>query len=314
MGINLIATIDVDNDGVENDERTHLKWSSLELIPEIKKVLSDLGLRTTWFVRADNQLKDVYGSAAYLLEEYATLWKQLQYTGDEVGWHPHIYFWDENEKSYLPDLDPIQRVKKIVDIREELVGLGFHHTAVRMGEAFHTNETMRAINQLSLKVDASALPGRKRQDKSRWFDWSTTSNEPYFPSNDDYRVPGLGSHLDILEIPITTAPIRTSYDTLETAAYRYLNPVYQHNKFKMAVEWVLSSYAGLTDEGFITITFHPSEVIQRHIYHELYAFSLNEMKLNLRHLLQLLNDRNISLRSVTMTEARSIFLNKSQAD
>lgn len=309
MGINIIVTLDVDNDGVEHNERNRLTWSSLERIPEIKSILSALHLKTTWFVRADNQLKDVYGTAAYLLEEHAVLWRQMECTGDEIGWHPHIYEWSEAQKSYIPDLNEIRRSEKLRQVREELVGRGNLHTSARMGEAFHTNASMKTLENLSVKVDATAIPGRKRQDPSRWFDWSTTSNEPYYPSETDYRVPGLESHLDLLEVPMTTAPIKTSYDPIPF--FRYLNPIYQPDIFKSAIEWVLKAYVDPDNEYFLTLALHPDEVIPKDKPHELYAFSLGALKFNMNFLLRSLEQKELTYKSITVSEAAKIFETKS---
>jgi hypothetical protein len=138
-----------------------------------------LHIKTTWFVRADNQLKDVYGTAAYLLDKYADLWEQMELTGDEIGWHPHVYEWSEAERLYVPDLDVTRRSEKLRQIREELIEQGYAHTSARIGEAFHTNESMKILELLSLRTDATAIPGRKKTDASRWFDWSITRMSHY---------------------------------------------------------------------------------------------------------------------------------------
>lgn len=304
-----MVTLDVDNDGVEHNERNRLTWTSLEMIPEIKSILSALSFKATWFVRADNQLKDVYGTEAYLLEEYTVLWKQLENTGDEIGWHPHVYEWSEKERAYIPDLNETRRTEKLKQIRQELVGRGHIHTSARMGEAFHTNASMRTLEELSLKVDASAISGRKKKDASRWFDWSITPNGPYYPSKEDYRIPDSESHLDILEVPMTTAPIKTGYDP--TPFYRYLNPVFQPEIFESAVEWVLAAHINPDDEYFLTLVFHPDEAVPRAVPHELYAFSLDALKVNLLFLLHACEQRNLVYRSITMSEARKVFEEKS---
>jgi hypothetical protein len=306
MGINLIITIDVDNDGIEDDERNNLSWNSLERIPEIKGFLSDMNLKITWFIRADNQLRDVYGTVAYILEQYHQQWKQMENSGDEIAWHPHIYEWSQERNQYIPDMDEIRRSDKLIRVREELVKLGYNHSSARLGEAYHTNTSMKTLEYLSIKVDATAIPGRLKKDASRWFDWSITPNEPYYPSKSDYRIPNKESHWDILEVPMTTAPIKASYD--ETPRSRYINPVYQHSIFKPVIKWIVESHTKPDREYFLTLTFHPNEVIPRDEVHPLYAFSIDELKHNIKFLLNELVRINIPFKSTTVSEAREIFV------
>ncbi len=311
MGINLIVTVDVDNDGVEHNERNNLSWNSLETIPEIKSILSEMKLKVTWFVRADNQLRDIYGSVTYVLEEHNKLWSQIEDTGDEIGWHPHIYEWSEIDKLYVPDLDDTRRSGKLKQIRAELLKEGYNHTSARMGEAFHTNESMETLEYLFIKVDATAIPGRSRNDVSRCFNWSMTPNEPYHPSKTDYRIPSQYSHWNILEVPMTTAPIKTGYDPIPLV--RYFNPLYHYHIFKSAIEWFLRTYNNHNQDYFLTLVFHPDEVIPRNNSHELYAFSINEMKQNINYLLSVLEQNKIPCKSITVSEVKEIIDNKTNA-
>ena len=58
---------------------------------------------------------------------------------------------------------------------------------VRIGECVMNNKLMNAISRSRIKIDSSALPGRKRNDQQKFFDWETTTNDFYYVSKTDYR-------------------------------------------------------------------------------------------------------------------------------
>lgn len=305
MAVNLLFTIDVDNDGVEADERTALTWESVALIPGIKEAFDDLGLRLTWFVRADNQLRDVYGSAAYLLSEHARLWSGLEASGDEIGWHPHVCVWREELGRYLPDRDEESCARKLRETRAELSARGFGHSSVRIGEAFQGNAVMRALDELGLEVDSTAIPGRVRRDESRAFDWGPTPNEPYHPSARDYRVPGAGDALRILEVPMTTMPVRASYDP--DFMTRYVNPAYHHANFREGLGRLFAAghFEG-PGERFLTLIFHPDEATPEGREHALYSFTLEGVRRNVAYLLEEIESRGLEYRALRVKDVPAL--------
>ncbi len=305
--IHLLFTIDVDNDGVTiQDERTALRWTGVARIPDIKEVCNRLGLRATWFVRADSQLQQIYGSAKYLLLEYAPLWGEMERSGDEIAWHPHLYEWDNGDRRYVMDTDADRCVRKLEAARAELVAGGFRHATVRIGEAFQCNAMMAALARLALEVDSTAIPGRKRADASRTFDWGPTPNGPYRPSKADYRLPGSDSHLDILEVPMTTVPIKAPSDPAPLP--RYLNPAYCHPAFKAGLDAHLESLSGQSvGDAFLTLILHPDEVVPEGRSHPLYAFSLQEVEQNLKYTLRAIESHGLEWRSICMRDVPALW-------
>jgi hypothetical protein len=301
VALNLLFTIDVDNDGVEHDERTALTWHSIAWIPDLKALFDSFNLCLTWFVRADNQLKEVYGTAAYLLLEHAQIWSQMESSGDEVAWHPHLYEWCEAKRQYVSDQDEFRSVEKLNNTYSELRTKGFDFLSVRIGEAFHSNATMHAVEQLGLKVDSTAIPGRKRHDESRVFDWEATPNEPYYPSRTDYRIPDLANHRNILEVPMTTVPIKADYDT--DYLRRYLNPSFFHANFKEGLDRHLAARSPQKKvEEFMTIILHSDEVFATERTHSLYSFSLEEVRKNVAYLLNALEVAGLEYRILRMRD------------
>src|SRR5262249_11232640 len=162
----------------------------------------------TWFVRADAQLRDVYGSAAYPVESQSALWASLAESGDEIGWHPHLYR-RRADGTYMPETVEDRQVAELRDISADLRNRGVELTSSRMGEAVGSNGVMQELDRLGMTVDSSAIPGRKRSDASRCFDWEGTPNTPYHPSIHDYRVSVSGAKRTLVEVPMTTVPVRS---------------------------------------------------------------------------------------------------------
>ena len=300
MAVTVVLTVDVDSDRAAADERTSLTWTSIAWIPALKEVFDRFLARVTWFVRADNQLMDVYGTAAHLLLTHETLWSDVVGTGDELGWHPHIYGWSRQTACYVPELDPSSFVDKLNAAHSDLASHGYGFASVRIGEGYHCNATMQAVEELGLMVDSTAIPGRKRDDGSRVFDWAPTPNHPYHPSRADYRVAGT-DYRELLEVPMTTAPIKVTYDP--GPMYRYLNPSFHQRIFRAALDRHVSDGEALrTGEHVITVILHPEEVVPREREHPLYSFSLPEVQRNLRYLFTRLEELGLEHRCLRMRD------------
>jgi hypothetical protein len=281
MKMTFCSTSDVDQDGVATgSERDELRWTSVDLIPRLAEVMDARGVRTTWFVRADNQLEDVYGTPAYLLERFDALWQTLTSARHAIAWHPHVYR-REGER-YVVETDGGRCADQLRRIHPRLPR-PFH--AVRMGEAFHSNESMAALDSLGLRVDSTAIPGRSRRDAARVFDWEVTTNAPYRPSRNDYRAPGADS-LSILEVPMTSIPILAPYDS--SPLRRYINLAFRQDLLLPRFESYLDSLDRTSDHVLVTIV-HPEEI--RPTGNPLYGDGLGEVERNLDALLARMRER-----------------------
>jgi peptidoglycan/xylan/chitin deacetylase (PgdA/CDA1 family) len=269
----IVFTVDVDNDGMTaENERNRLAWTSVDEVPRIAELFARRGVPATWFVRADNQLAEVYGDAAWLLAERAALWGDLRGAGHDLGWHPHIV--RRENGAFVPETDDVRCAEALRGVHASLAAGGFTFTASRIGEAFHGNESMRTLAELGLAVDSTAIPGRRRADAARRFDWSGTPNGPYRPSAADYRVPGEPA-LDIVEVPMTAAPVQAPYD--ERPLPRYLNLAYRAEIFRDAV-------TRLGEVAVIVTILHPEEA-RVGAEHPLYAHDLRAVAENVDFLL-----------------------------
>lgn len=306
MNLNLLVTVDVDNDGTTiGASRDLLRWDGIAQVEALHRLFAEMHLPATWFLRADNQLADVYGSPAYLFDAHAVLWQKLRLAGDEIAWHPHLYHREPNAGKFAPDYDPQRCTDKLRATYAELRASGWECASVRIGEAFHSNEMMAALDEFGLMVDSTAIPGRVRSDAERRMDWGPTPNEPYHPSARDYRVPGADA-LGILEFPMTTVFIQAPYDS--EPRRRYANLAYHAPLFTAAVERYLQERrAAEIEVSYLTLILHPDEVVARPEAHPLCAYSLAAVRSNLDFLLELAARLQMTVRPLTATSAGAAF-------
>ena len=199
-----------------------LGWKGLDNIPKIKEICNSVkdreseGAKITWFIRSDEQMKIIFDDYVYPLKKFRNLWKELEHQGDEVGWHPHLWRWGKQNKCWYQEVSDNKWINHCLENgHKKLLKFAKNLTSVRMGWSFHNNLTMKKINDLGLTVDLSASPGLKHEGSPdergshflNEYDWTTTPQKPYFPSEKDYRRPPKNKEqsLKILEIPITTA-------------------------------------------------------------------------------------------------------------
>lgn len=200
-----------------------LGWKGVDNIPKIKEICNSVKdpesnrARITWFVRSDEQMKIIFDDYVYPLKKFRNLWKGLEHQGDEIGWHPHLWRWSKQNKCWYQEIYDKKWMSHCLEKgHKEFLKLAKNLTSVRMGWGFHNTFTMKKINDLGLTVDLSASPGLEHQGSPdergshflNAYDWSTTPEKPYHPSQQDYRRPAKNNEkgLNILEIPITTAP------------------------------------------------------------------------------------------------------------
>ena len=203
-----------------------LGWKGVNNIPKIREICNSFkdnefdNPKITWFVRCDEQMKTVFKDYAYPLRNFRDLWKELRKQGDEIGWHPHLWRWSASKKCWYQEVSDKKWISHCLENGHKgFLKLSKNPTCVRTGWGFHNNFTMKKVNDLGLIVDLSALPGLEHQGSPdergshflNEYDWSTTPQKPYFPSEKDYRRPPKNNEqsLNILEIPITTAPKST---------------------------------------------------------------------------------------------------------
>ena len=223
----------------------------------------------TWFVRLDDQIAATFGDPAAIMERHASVLAELRSRRHEVGWHPHSYTrgadgaWRQNTDEAM-----------VADELSRLAPLAREHgcRVVRCGWGFHTNRTMHVIADAGFAIDSSAIPRPRYRWETSVKDWTTTPLTPYYPSVDDYRVPG-DPALPILEVPMSVTVVRAPTDT--EIVLRYVNPAFHRELFSPAVEWWWQSH-----DHLMTIT-HPYEIRPAGYTQSLISYQLETLEANI---------------------------------
>jgi hypothetical protein len=195
-----------------------LTWKGLtEGIPALKKLLHGVTDSTgrepafTWFLRADEQVRELQGQYGWLVRTHPSLLRTLQESGDELGWHPHFWRRNTDHGAWVQELADVDWQVEMLHKAHGDLATCFPGAvkSVRMGWSYHNNRTYQALEDLGVAVDCSALPGyrtlttKQPARRENLFDWQATPRAPYRPSRADYRRPPHGgeSSCQVLEVP-----------------------------------------------------------------------------------------------------------------
>lgn len=282
----LIAiTVDADPDYFDASFRGKadgVTWTGVEkgvplVLAALDSLREKLGVRppATWFVRADLQVKSLFGRTDHLLQKFASLWEKAKNQGDEIGWHPHLYSLANGKWQQEKTEDQLEKILR--ETYGDLQQAGYRFQSSRVGDAFASDRVFSILAKLGISADSTAMPGRKRQDEERWFDWTPTPKLPYFPSTEDYRREGSPA-LPLLELPMSMVPTRCAYDK-ETFP-RYVDLSFHHSVLQAGLREAIQRLPLL-----ITV-LHPSSILPELAPkpHDLLSFSSEEFRKNLHFL------------------------------
>jgi hypothetical protein len=306
----ICLTIDTDPDGLNthDPDRHTLAWDGLHFaIEHFHAVLPEIPL--TWYVRADGQLERAYGSVSYLLDTYADFWRQALTRGDELGWHPHLYTIEPESKIITDSAQAVTELSRIWQLTKDSE---FPLPTFRMGEAWHTTETLNLLEQLGFQVDSTAIPGRDDSASGHPRNWSGTPNHPYYPSKNDVRIASVGAihesplHRDntysVLEVPMNSWYFKASYDPMPKL--RYMNPCIHSGLWQQGLNWW---EANLPDHQLHiwNLILHPAEAMPHDKPDMLYAYSLDVIWENLQALVKRIEKRGDTASYTTINRASS---------
>ncbi|MCK4719211.1 hypothetical protein KAU08_01055 [bacterium] len=257
----ILITVDVCDGAYDTTERKprfdDLMDCLLELHNQLKNFITEFTgekiTPVTWFVRADMQVNETTGSVTGLIEGWPEFWNDVNASGGILGWHPHLY--EKESKKWRPIRDPMKLKSEALKIWAEISQSGWRPKVCRMGESVGSSELMIFLDSIGIIADCSALPGRKRVDIDRAFDWEITPHEPYHPDRNDYRNPG-PDPLSILEIPFTMANIRAPYDSIDkpdSEILRYIDLSYDPVRLKKSLANLIKS------TGYLLAVIHPMQ-------------------------------------------------------
>jgi len=140
--------------------KEELGWKSIENILEMNEICNLVkdsesnNAKITWFLRADDQMKVVFDDYAYPLRNFWNLWRKLKDQGNEIGWHPHLWRWSDQNGCWHQEISDKQWIGCCLENgHREFVKLFKDLTSARTGWAFHDNFTMKKVNDLGLIAD-----------------------------------------------------------------------------------------------------------------------------------------------------------------
>jgi hypothetical protein len=195
-----------------------LTWRGVtEGIPAVKSAVRGLTDTTgrepvfTWFLRADEQIRQLQGQYGWFARSHASLLRSLQESGDELGWHPHFWRRDAENGTWFQEVEDLDWQVDMLHKAHSDLATCFPGAlkSVRMGWSYHNNGTYGALEGLGIAVDLSAIPGFRTLTTNpparaeNLFDWHSTPRAPYRPSQADYRRPAQGGERShrLLEVP-----------------------------------------------------------------------------------------------------------------
>ena len=319
---------DPDRDYFVKDIPTdNLSWRGmLEGIPRAKDRLQHLVDSDgnppvfTWLLRADYQIKQIHGGYNYILSSYKEFLLDVEKSGDELGWHPHFWYYDEKRKVWYQnskDVDwQVEILREAYDAYRDVLPKG--PRTVRMGWGYHNNHTFDTLDKLGIEVDISGLPGLridppgKREPLSNYFDWSITPHKLYHPSTVDYRrEPRTGENsYSLLEAPnlVARSPfwgmlsglvLARKMKDIRQIRYALATPAYMSTitvkpaLFKPMLAQIRKNLMN-DNRAFYITPLHPDELIDN--MHPVY--SLENMEVNMRSILELADIANACVRYI----------------
>jgi hypothetical protein len=297
-------------------------WQSLlARIPVFRQRLARSALASrhgplplTWLLRADRQVLELHGNAAYYFRGFEATAQSEQAHSSEIGWHPHLYRWDDAARRWRPYL----RQDDDLEVMAECLSAARRHADVRVvrtGWDYMSDDLLAFFDSSGLLADASAIPGSLHGGENL-HDWRGAPRVPYLPSRSDYRrpAPSPTNSLRLIEMPVLARALSfpTQLARYGVRAFRSLRqpgwgfPDWTSSgwqgvlasrdaaAFRDAVCQTLRESAG-SEPVFLTTYFHLRELLS--------DTTLNRLLQNLESASALASELGFSLQPVTLTTA-----------
>ena len=165
---NLYVAIGVDCDPDRESCPHALTWRGIEQIPRLFE-LEDV--RWTFNIRADTQIRDYHGTAAYCYEQYRHIWDMAVARGSALAWHLHYF--DRGGRQDTSEENIVENIR----VGSEALG---NPDLVHMGWAFQNDLSIQHLYEAGVRIDYSPVPrarfdGRNGADI---YDWSQFAYRP----------------------------------------------------------------------------------------------------------------------------------------
>lgn len=204
-----------------------------------------------------------------------------------------------NVKFIKGNISSLKTIKKIFNFLKKK---HFEPKCIRMGEAYMNNDIMKLLRNLGLKADSSCIPGRKRKDKEKFFDWSRAKNLPYFPSDYDYQEEEKVKK-NFLEIPMNTITTKCEYD--KKPLLRYMNLAFKSDITYIGLEKFIR------DNDLLTTISHPYEFFDKFKNNKiLLSNNLNALEENINNMIKFCNKFKKNIKFIKISEIINFYLNE----
>ena len=251
--------------------------------------------KITWFLRSDQQINIQWNDWCYPAREYLSFWNEQKKTGDEIGWHPHLWRYYELKNLWYQEIMDSEWIFSCLENGYHEISKLFKINSVKMGWSFHNNYTMNLVDSFGINYDLSAIPGLKNIGNTyNIYDWKNTPDSPYFPSKNDYRTndDNPSNNHNIMEIPITNylVPFFLRYfiSTRYMAANIAKHPIFFKNAF---------NNINSNEQYLLNTYFHPSDVGEKDK-----LFSLKNFERNLNNIIEVAKKRKLEVAFITPQE------------
>lgn len=218
--IPVLLCIDIEPDPRLIDPNAQVDWLGFEgavpLIEELRPKMEALTGRpahVSWFVRMDPQITHVYGYPGWVADRYRGHFDSFLSAGDELGIHLHPWKWDYDKSAWKQDFADQSWVTHCVEVAFAAFEKAFGSTcrAFRFGDRWMNDETMHLVERLGATSDSTIEPGRVGTETPDEYigtfqDYSDVPRYPYRPSRLDFMSPKPEPVLDIVVIPVQSAP------------------------------------------------------------------------------------------------------------
>lgn len=320
--------------GTRYDSFDSLRWRGLsEGIAHARMIADEFAdasgkpLRITWCIRADAQIEDIYGCAGWCHGQFAEAWGQLEATGDELAWHPHLWRWDDGDGYWYQEIEDVGWIEDCLTRGHHALAQGLRRSprTSRMGWEFHNNASMNVMRKLKVAVDFSAIPGRFTpggpdrygSDFLCHIDWRGTPEEPYVPSYFDYRQPAGDGEGELVELPMSVfrSPALSAIAALRRIPRRPLSEsVSELSHLSEPLKAYITGHpyvfgklaasriaaAREQQRALLVTAFHPDELLSDHAG---MANSGEHFRTNVTRLVDLARRREVHLRFLNAAEA-----------
>ena len=239
--IPIILCIDVEPDQRLIDRNGGSTWKGYEQVYELTQkirprleVATDTPVHFSWFYRLDPQIEEGYGRADFPLTKYEFYIESFQKNGDDIGIHPHYYKWSDIHKTWVQNRGDENWTHYCVQMCFEVFAktLGKKSDSIRFGERWMSNSALALAEKMGARFDLTPEPGHQARGalvNDELFtgflpDYIDTPQEPYRPSQTDFRKADSLRKDGIWIIPLSTGYVHYTFGRLETLYRKLITP------------------------------------------------------------------------------------------